>query len=128
MPARFGVLLSYSSFSAIFFLQNLGTWSDRQRNSQSRSQLVQQNGELPNIEEDVVLRSIRYIAGEVFSNNAVPVGRVFFVEKGFDKLSDIFFGVFAVNSLVNLVLDVGFHFWGHFADFPLHNSFCHLLG
>ena len=46
----------------------------------ARSQLVEEDGHLTNVEEDVVLASVRYIAGEVFADDAVPVRRILRVE------------------------------------------------
>lgn len=63
----------------------------------------------------------------MLANDTVPVGRVFFVEEGFDELSDVFLSLFAVDSLVDLVLDVGLHFQGHVFYLPLHNSLGHFL-
>ena len=40
------------------------------------SKLVEQNGHLTNVEEDVMLAGVRYIAGKVLADNTVPVGRV----------------------------------------------------
>jgi|LakMenE01Jun11ns_1017448.scaffolds.fasta_scaffold9677659_1 hypothetical protein len=73
-----------------------------------------------------MLSCVTYIASEMLANDAVPVRRVFFVEEGFNKLGDVFLGFFTVNCFIDLGFHVLFHLDGHFADFPLHNAFCHI--
>ena len=89
------------------------------------SEFVEKNGELSNVEEDVMLRLVRNKGGKVFAHNTMPIGRVLFVEKSFDEFADFLFGFLRVDSSVDLLLDVVLHLLLHLADNPRYVTFCH---
>lgn len=91
------------------------------------SEFVEEDGHLSNVKEDVVLARIRYIGSKVLTYYTVPVGRIFFIEKGFNVFRDFFFSLFLINCSVYLLLYIVFHVLVHFADYPSDISFCHFL-
>ena len=73
-----------------------------------------------------MLARVGYIAGEMFANNAVPVGCIFAIEVLLNEFRDLLFGVGLIESQVNLFLNVLFHVGCHFTNNPLDVSFSHL--
>ncbi|TNV76624.1 hypothetical protein FGO68_gene4135 [Halteria grandinella] len=90
-----------------------------------RSQFVEEDGKLTDVEENVVLARVGYERGEVLSDDTVPVGRVLFVEEGLEIFGDFLLSLFLIDSAVNLLLDVVFHVLVHLADHPCHIALCH---
>ena len=79
---------------------------------------------MTNVEEDVVLARVSYIAREVLAHDAVPVGRVLLVEVLLDELGDLLLvAVVLVYGHVHLFLDVRLHVRGHLANDPVDVSF-----
>ncbi len=81
---------------------------------------------MSDIEEDVVLARIGNERSEMLSDYAVPVGRVLLVEEALEILRNLFLCLLAVNSSVNLLLNIVFHVLVHLTDDPCHASLRHL--
>ena len=92
------------------------------------SELVQQDGHLTNVEENVMLRGVSYIARKMFSNHAVPVGRILFVKEFLDALgNELLITVKLINGQVDLLLHVLLHVVGHLANDPCYITLRHFL-
>ena len=86
------------------------------------SQLVQQDGDLTDLAENVTFACIRYVTREVLAHYAVPVGGILLVKECLYEFCDLFLRLFGVHDLVDLLFEVSLHFFAHFADFPLDSS------
>ena len=89
------------------------------------SEFVKQNGQLPDVEEYIMLTLVGYIARKVFSDAAMPVGTVGLIKELLDELTDLPLGFFLIDGFIDLLLDLVFHVLVHFADNPVNVSLCH---
>ena len=90
------------------------------------SELIKQNGQLTDVEEDVMLTLVGYIACKMFSDTAMPVGTIRLIKELLNELTDLPLGFFLIDGFINLLLDIIFHVLVHLADNPGNVSFGHL--
>ena len=83
---------------------------------------------MTNVEENVMLRGVSYIARKMLSNDAVPVGRILFVKEFLDALgNELLITVKLINGQVDLLLHVLLHVVGHLANDPCYITLRHFL-
>ena len=86
-----GCLIDYNYESA----HSLILWVDHLSSS---SQFVEEDGHLSNVAENVVFALVSYVAGKVFADDAVPVGRILLVKEAFDIFGNVLLGVLFVHD------------------------------
>ena len=72
-----------------------------------------------------MLALISYETREMLTHTAMPVGSVGLIEEFLNKFTDVFFGLVLIDSFVDLLLNIVFHFLVHFADNPLNITLGH---
>ena len=83
---------------------------------------------MTNIEENVMLRGVSYIARKMLSNDTVPVGRILFVKEFLDTFGNgLLITVVLINGQVDLFLHVLLHVVGHLANDPCYITLRHFL-
>lgn len=86
------------------------------------SQLVEEDGHLRYVKENIVLARIRYVGSETLPDDAVPVWRVLLVKVTLNICCNVFFFYKLVKRLVHNLLDVRFHVFVDLANDPLDLS------
>ena len=72
-----------------------------------------------------MLALISYETCKMLTHTAVPVGTVGLVEEFLNKFTDVLFGLVLIDGLVDLLLNIVFHFLVHFADNPFNITLGH---
>lgn len=80
---------------------------------QNLTRLEEQNGNLPEVKVDEMFRLVGDVAAEIAADDAVPGGRVFFVELLLDECRDVLFNVVLLKSLGGDVNSILLHLFGH---------------